>query len=268
MLKRNNKKTSKKPKSPPSHKSVTNKRARMMCPRRKIVPTARNLVSDSQRGLRLGMHSRGKQPAQSWTDIEGPPGAKGHASAAGSEANEARRGQAESGLDTGHDGWRGPDRSTRLRAAPLASPPTFSGPEPDSDGGRGARAGRGEEAASRPAPRGRWTWPGSRGRESCGQRGAHLSTRAASAGVCATEELCVRLVGVLTQVRTIPPRGRLTPPPSQHPQPPQSPGAGSSLALGSRPRAAGEHAQSPRSRGNPAGDRYLRSTGPGPRPRP
>lgn len=124
MLKRNNKKTSKKPKSPPSHKSVTNKRARMMCPRRKIVPTARNLVSDSQRGLRLGMHSRGKQPAQSWTDIEGPPGAKGHASAVGSEANEARRGQAATkergGERTGHRARRvaraGPEHPLTRRA--------------------------------------------------------------------------------------------------------------------------------------------------------
>lgn len=46
------------------------------------------------------------------------------------------------------------------------------------------------------------------------------------------------------------------------------PGACSSRTLGSQPRAAGEHAQSPRSQGCPAGERYLRSTGPGPRPRP
>ncbi|MEJ1285204.1 hypothetical protein NN561_016195 [Cricetulus griseus] len=58
--------------------------------------------------------------------------------------------------------------------------------------------------------------------------------------------------------------------PSQQPQPPQA--RSQSVrhgVLGSRPSAAaGEHAQSPRSRRSAAGERYLRSTGPGPRPRP
>lgn len=49
------------------------------------------------------------------------------------EANEGRRARrrwsgTESGLDTGCDVRQGPAESTRLRAAPLASPPTFSRP--------------------------------------------------------------------------------------------------------------------------------------------
>lgn len=80
------------------------------------------------------MHSRGTEldRAESSTDVEGPPEPKG--ARARVEANEGRRTRrrpwsgAESRRDTGHDEWQGPAGGTRLRAAPLASPPTFSGP--------------------------------------------------------------------------------------------------------------------------------------------
>lgn len=91
---------------------------------------------------------------------------------------------------------RAPHVPADLQRAQDPAPTEARAPEPDE--------------ARRPLPvrphRGEGPGPGRGGRESRGQRGAHLSTRAASVGACATEELCVRLEGVLTQVRTIPPR--------------------------------------------------------------
>lgn len=201
-----NNKMSKKPQSPPSYKSGTNKRAGMMC-KGKIVLTARKLVSggqeDSDWGCTVGGRNQ-RRAGRTSRDARAPV-----------EANEGRRvrqprwSRAESGLDPARDLRQGPAGSTRLRAAPLASPPTFSGPQDPAPTEAGAPEA---DEARRPLPvrppRGRWTWPGSRGWQSRRQRGAHLSTRAASAGACETEELGVRLVGVLTQVRTIPPRAR------------------------------------------------------------
>lgn len=210
------------------------------------------------------MHSRGTEldREESSTDIEGPPEPKGTR-----ERVEANEGRAESRRDTGHDEWQGPAGSTRLRAAPLASPPTFSGPRTRLRlrPGRQRRTRRGGCFLSGPAGE-RWTWPGSRGRESRGQRGAHLSTRAASAGACATEELCVRLVGVLTQVRTIPPRARS----HGHRSTRNHRKAKSRFVTGARlPALSRRRACAVASvQGNPAAERYLRSTGPDPRPRP
>lgn len=133
MLKRNKNQNQQKAKKPTlSHKSVTNKRARMMCQKEENSANSEKTGQRQPRGGRLGMHSRGKQPAQSWTDIEGPPGPKG--TRVRLEANEGRRARrrrrsgTESEPDTRRDVRQGPAGSTRLRAAPLASQPTFSGP--------------------------------------------------------------------------------------------------------------------------------------------
>lgn len=151
-----------------------------------------------------------------------------------------------------------PSRPRRPSAGPRSRlRPPGSGLRP----GRESRTRRGGRFLSGPGKEG----PGP-GRAPA-VRGAHLSTRAASARVCAMEEeLCVQLEGVLTQVSTIPPRAHSHRHRSKRNR--RKPGVGSSPALGSRPCAAGEHAQSPRSTGSTAGERYLRSTGPGPRPRP
>lgn len=81
----------------------------------------------------MGMHSPGEQIAQSRTDNKGPPGPKGTQGREG-ESGRGSQGQAaktewdKGGLDSGREVREGPAGSTRLRAAPLASPPTFSGP--------------------------------------------------------------------------------------------------------------------------------------------
>lgn len=129
MLRYKNK-TSKKPPptTPPYHKLITNKSARMKYQRRKTVPTLRKLVSDGREVSTGDAQSRGANRAKQDRQ-RGTTGAKGHAEAAG--RGRGSQGQAErndGGLDSGREVREGPAGSTRLRAAPLASPPTFSGP--------------------------------------------------------------------------------------------------------------------------------------------
>lgn len=185
--------------------------------RRKTVLTVRKLVSDGQEVSTGDAQTREANRAEQ-DRHRGTTGARGHAGAGGKRtrvegAGRRRRSGAEGGLDTGRDVREGPTGSTRLRAAPLASPPTFSGPRtrlrpPAAGWGQGVRAGPDDEAAaSCPAPGKRGPEAGRRVGRRAGQRGGtHLSTRAASARACALEEFGVQLEGVLTRVSTIPPR--------------------------------------------------------------
>lgn len=83
MLRHKNK-TSKKPPptTPPSHKLITNKSARMKYQRRKTVPTLRKLVSDGREVSTGDAQSRGANRAKQDRQ-RGTTGAKGHAGAGG-----------------------------------------------------------------------------------------------------------------------------------------------------------------------------------------
>lgn len=217
------------------------------------------------------MHSRGKQPSQSWADVEGPPGPKGTRARVG--ANGGRRARrrrwsgAENRLDTRRDVRPGPAGSTRLRAAPLTSPPTFSGPRtrlrlrPE----RQSRTRRGGRFLSDPA--------GEMDLAPVAGAGSRAGSEELTSQPARPRLAPVRRRSCASGWKASLPRSAPSRPGPTHiaiaaPATTAKPGAGSSRTLGSRPRAAGEHAQSPRSQGCPARERYLRSTGPGPRPRP
>lgn len=237
--------------------------------RRKTVPTLRKLVSDGREVSTEDAQSKGSKSRKAGPTTRDHRGQRARRSGGRGEADEGRgtRRQRRSGTTAGRAGWehpaacRAPRVPADLQRAQNPAPTAGHHRLRPGQGSRTRRRGRflSGPGAERPEP-GRGV--GSR----AGQWGAHLSSRAASARACAVEEFCVRLEGVLPQVSTIPPGAHSHRHRSRRNH--HKPGLGSSRALGSRPSAAGEHAQSPRSRGSAAGERYLRSTGPGPRPRP
>lgn len=271
MLKHNNNKTSKKPESPPSHKSVTNKRARMKCQRRKTVLTASKLVSDGQGVIdwectvegsnlrRAGPTSRDHRGQRAHGREWEPMGVEGP----GGDGRAGRRTSWTPGATCG----QGRPGSTRLRAAPLTSPPTFSGPRtrlrlrPE----RQSRTRRGGRFLSDPA--------GEMDLAPVAGAGSRAGNEELTSQPARPRLAPVRRRSCASGWKASLPRSAPSRPGPTHiaiaaPATTAKPGAGSSRTLGSRPRAAGEHAQSPRSQGCPARERYLRSTGPGPRPRP
>lgn len=181
----------------------------------------------------------------------------------GRGAGRRRRSGPEGGLDTGRDVWEGPAGSTRQRAAPLASLPTFSGPRtrlrPP-----GSRLTPGRERRTRPGgrfrsgPGGEETRPGSPGPSGS-------LARAVGGSPLEPRGLGSRLSDGGGALR---PAGRRPHPGQHHPapgpltspsQPPQPPQAGLSVRHG---RSAPGPAQpaSMRSRPGPKGARLGSAT--------
>lgn len=224
MLKHNNR-TSKKPESPPSHKSVTNKRARMKCQRRKTVLTASKLVSDGQGVIDWGCTVEGSNLRRAGPTSRDHRGQRAHGREWEPMGVEGPGGDGGAGRRTG---WTpgatcGQGRPGAPACAPRPSRPRrpSAGPGPGSDRGQSARAGRGEEAASCPTPQGRGTWPGSRGPGvAWAARSSPLNPRGLGWRLC--DGGAVRPAGRRPYPGPHHPApGPLTSP-SLHPQPPQS----------------------------------------------
>lgn len=191
-----------------------------------------------------------------------------------SRPRDTLQGQRQQGAHGGRDAvaLRHPEGTLHSRPhRPSAGPGPGSDRERPGEGLKEASGDKEKEAASCRArgKEGGVLGVGSRGRRR-GQLGAYLSPGLSSATACWTEELVVLLEkDGPTRVSTIPPRA----PSHRHRsnRNHRSREAGSSPPLGYWPETSTEHAQSPRSRGNPgqpALPAINRSPALRPRPRP